>query len=267
MANKGWISIYRQIQDCWIWQDDVFSRGQAWIDLLLFANHHDKKIAFGNELITVEAGSFITSKRKLADRWQWSRTKVDNFLSLLEQDKMIVTKSDTKKTLVSIVNYEVYQQSSNEEKATKEPQESHKKATEKPQKSTNNNDNNINNDNNEINNNNIRAKSSDVNAFFDSIWELYPKKKGKGKVSDAKKRVLYDYGFDVIKRCIERYKSYIESAHMDEQFVMHGSTFFNSGYVDYLDDNYAGNSQSNNDSHYPDPNWPDELKRKWDMAQ
>lgn len=87
MGKEGWISIHRRIQDCWIWHDDVFSRGQAWIDLLLMANHRDVKIAFGNQLINVETGSFITSKRKLSERWRWSNTKVDNFLKLLESDK------------------------------------------------------------------------------------------------------------------------------------------------------------------------------------
>lgn len=114
--------------------------------------------------------------------------------------------------------------------------------------------------------NNIRAKSSDVNAFFDSIWNLYPKKKGKGQVSDAKKKKLYDIGYDEISRCIERYKSYIESEHMDEQFIMHGSTFFNSGYVDYLDTNCDDEDAQNNVRKYPD-SWSEEDIRIFESAQ
>lgn len=78
--------------------------------------------------------------------------------------------------------------------------------------------------------------------FFEQCWSIYPNKKGKGKISDAKKRKLYEkVGLEQMIRCIERYKSYCEGK--DMQYVMYGSTFFNSGYVDYLDENYNdGNS-------------------------
>ena len=107
--SKGWISLHRQIWDNWVWEDKPFSKGQAWIDLLLMANYEDKKASIGNELITVKRGSFVTSIRKLCDRWGWSNTKVRSFLSLLEQDGMLIVKSDTKKTTLTIVNYSDYQ--------------------------------------------------------------------------------------------------------------------------------------------------------------
>ena len=72
------------------------------------ANHKDTKVLLGNELIEVKRGQFITSIRKLCDEWNWSNTKVKNFLKLLEQDEMITHKSDTKKTVITIVNYGVY---------------------------------------------------------------------------------------------------------------------------------------------------------------
>ena len=73
--------------------------------------------------------------------------------------------------------------------------------------------------------------------FFEQCWSIYPNKKGKGKISDTKKRKLYEkVGLDQMLRCIERYKAYCEGK--DMQYVMYGSTFFNSGYVDYLDENY-----------------------------
>ncbi|MGD9552535.1 MAG: hypothetical protein AB7V60_05485, partial [Candidatus Caldatribacteriota bacterium] len=102
------------------------------------ANHCDKKILLGNELIEVKRGSFITSETKLADRWMWSRTKVRNFLDLLEDELMIEKISDQKKTVINIVNYDVYQ---NQEAATKQ-QRSNEEATKKQQRSTTKNDKN-----------------------------------------------------------------------------------------------------------------------------
>jgi DNA replication protein DnaD len=107
--NKGYILLHRQIQDCWIWDDKPFTKGQAWIDLLLLANHSDKKIGFNGKPITIERGQYLTSIRVLAERWGWSNSRTLNYLKLLENDKMIERDSDRTRTLLTIVNYEVYQ--------------------------------------------------------------------------------------------------------------------------------------------------------------
>lgn len=73
-------------------------------------------------------------------------------------------------------------------------------------------------------------------ALFESLWKMYPNKKGKGQVSDSKKLKLLQIGFDEMKRAIERYETELKK---DEwRKPQNGSTFFNSGYVDYLDDNF-----------------------------
>ena len=40
-----------------------------------------------------------------------------------------------------------------------------------------------------------------------------------------------------MKRAIERYSA--ENVNTDMQYWKYGSTFFNSGYIDYLDENYT----------------------------
>lgn len=80
------------------------------------------------------------------------------------------------------------------------------------------------------------VKKSDINDFFEKVWKLYPNKKGKGQISDSKKKVLYEVGIDEMTRAIERYKT--DLAKEDWRKPQNGSTFFNSGYVDYLDANY-----------------------------
>lgn len=87
MEAAGWISVHRKIKDNWIWADKPFSKGQAWIDLLLMANHSDKKVVLGNEVILVERGSFITSEKKLMENWGWSKEKVRRFCVCLKQTK------------------------------------------------------------------------------------------------------------------------------------------------------------------------------------
>ena len=139
---EGWISIYRQIQDNWIWKSkEPFDKRSAWIDLLLMVNHDKQKVEFDNGFIEVERGQKITSLKQLADRWKWSRHKVSDFLNLLEQDQMLVQVRDTKKTLVSIANYEKYQF----KKESTDMSEDIKRNSQGTVRDTNNNDNNVNN--------------------------------------------------------------------------------------------------------------------------
>lgn len=149
----GWQKIYRDIQEHWLWEDKPFSRGQAWIDLILLVNHEDNKALIDGELMEVKRGSKITSLRKLAEQWGWSTTKVKKFLEQLEKDKMISFESNNKKTLVTIENYDVYQSKESTEITVKKQldntevtQKNFKSNSEVIQKKTNKNNKNIKND-------------------------------------------------------------------------------------------------------------------------
>lgn len=108
--SNGWIKLHRKLQECWIWlEKEPFDKRSAWVDLLLNANHSDKKILFNGELITVKRGQILTSIRKLAERWKWSYDKTSRFLKLIESDGMLRKESDNCRTLLTIENYEVYQ--------------------------------------------------------------------------------------------------------------------------------------------------------------
>lgn len=167
MPKQGYIKLHRQIQDCWIWTDDdeKFDKRSAWIDLLLLANHKNVKIAFDGKLIVVERGQHITSIRKLATRWNWSTNKVTRFLDLLASDQMIIRESDTKKTLITIVNYDVYQFSEDtNETLTRQQRDTNETATR-----LNKNDKNVKNEKNEKNEKNVFRKPSleEVKAYIE----------------------------------------------------------------------------------------------------
>lgn len=119
--TKGWIQLHRQLQEHWLWQSKPFSYGQAYIDLILSANHTSAKIVIGSRIENIKRGQLITSVRKLSDKWGWSKDKTLKFLRLLESDGMIDRNADTNRTLITLVNYEKYQgrQDSNQD-ATKD---------------------------------------------------------------------------------------------------------------------------------------------------
>lgn len=107
--TKGWIKLYRSIEDHWLWQDEKFNYQSAWIDILLMVNHEPKKIHVSNEIIEIQAGQRWTSIRQLAQRWRWSEKKVLSFLKLLQSDGMIYKESTPNGTLLTVVNYGDFQ--------------------------------------------------------------------------------------------------------------------------------------------------------------
>ena len=87
-----------------------------------------------------------------------------------------------------------------------------------------------------------QPSKAEVEAFFESVWELYPVKKGKGQVSDTKRKALFKIGYDNLERAISRYLTELKKD-ASWRKPQNGSTFFNSGYVDYLDENYVPSTE------------------------
>lgn len=106
--KDGFIKIYRSMFDNFLWTEKPFSRAQAWIDLLQMANISDGKVLIKGTVYEVHRGQVFRATSTLAERWGWSRKKVVNFLTLLENEKMATTKGTTGGTLITIENYAVY---------------------------------------------------------------------------------------------------------------------------------------------------------------
>lgn len=117
--DKGWIRVDRRLKDHWLWDEKPVTRVHAWLDLLLSVNHSDKNILFDGAKLTVKRGSLVTSVRKLSLQWGWSRDKTLRFLRELEKDGMITRISDARKTTVTIVNYEKFQNPYDSKRTTK----------------------------------------------------------------------------------------------------------------------------------------------------
>jgi hypothetical protein len=127
----------------------VFTDAQAlkaWMHLLLTANHEDKRMFFDGKLITIKRGQHLTSIRKLAESWGCTRRKADSLLNCFIEDQMVTVKRSNKGTLLTLVNYSVYQNMRDTESTTERTTESTTEdTTESTQTTMNNNDNNDNN--------------------------------------------------------------------------------------------------------------------------
>ena len=72
---------------------------------------------------------------------------------------------------------------------------------------------------------------------FERAWAAYPKKRGKNQISEKCKREIAEVGLNAMMLAVERYKQ--ETAGVEEQYLLNGSTFFHGRYKDYLGDDFV----------------------------
>ena len=118
--RDGYFLVYRKAENNPALEDDHFDKFHAWLWMIGRANYKPTRIMFNGKMTTLKRGQFITSVRKMASTFSWSNDKVLRFLRLLEENKMIRRKANASRTLITIVNYDVYQLSANTDKDTNE---------------------------------------------------------------------------------------------------------------------------------------------------
>ena len=116
MDNQGWISLQRKIFDSDIAPTGRFSRFEAWVYLLAKANYVDNKW----QGIDIKRGSFVTSQKGLKKEWHCSMGFVTHFLNWLKKENRIEIKTTNKYTVISILNYDLYQRIEREMETKKE---------------------------------------------------------------------------------------------------------------------------------------------------
>lgn len=152
--GNGWISLYRSIKHHWIWSDPV--KLKWWLSILFEVNHSDSKTAIGYTLVECKRGQSLKSLRTWASEFECGTKAATRFFDLLEKDGMItretIGKGKHSTTLLTVCNYDTYQNKKEIEETLDTTQGRHKGDTRETQGKrkghTNNNDNNDNNGNN-----------------------------------------------------------------------------------------------------------------------
>ena len=101
------VKLHRKVKDSFLWEEKPFTKGQAYIDMLLQC-----EMKYNKET-NIKKGSFITTQSELCKQWSWSRKKVSNFLNTLSEKRLIEvkknTKKNTKKTTITMMYYDGYE--------------------------------------------------------------------------------------------------------------------------------------------------------------
>ncbi len=147
--RTGWITLHRKVMASNVYDNgQVFNDRSAWIDLLLLANFKDGNITVNTKRIDIKRGQVGYSQTSLATRWQWSRGKVKRYLNWLESEhqiELVNVQADKRlKSIITITNYDYYQQDEPNNEPNNEPQTDRRQTEDG---TVSNNDNNENNNN------------------------------------------------------------------------------------------------------------------------
>lgn len=88
-----------------LWLNEPFTKGQAWVDLILMASRQDSD----------DPGAVCCSVLYLANRWKWSHGKVRRFLERLKSEGMIIVHRNGHQNgqangkLLTVAKYSAYQ--------------------------------------------------------------------------------------------------------------------------------------------------------------
>ena len=200
----GWIKISRDIRSHWIWKDS--DKLKWWLDILIEVNYQDAKVNIGYTLFECKRGQSLMSLQNWAKRWGVSKSVVNRFFKMLEDDKIIVTENETVTTRLTVLKYDTYQQEEN----ASETQAKRKRNASETQRST------------------IKEREEskeDISVLsFDNFWNLYDKKVGdKDKI---KKK--YDKLGEIEKELIFKHIPLYKNSTSEKKYQKNPETYLNN---------------------------------------
>jgi len=87
--SGGVFAVHRDIFDHHIFSEEPYTERLAWLWLVSEAAWKPKRVRTPHGMIQLERGQLCHSQRFLAEKWRWDRSRVRNFLALLESEKMV----------------------------------------------------------------------------------------------------------------------------------------------------------------------------------
>lgn len=127
----GYIKLHRGWRDNAIFGGE-FSRADAWVWMIEEAAWRPTKTRIKGQTVELARGDMTFSQRFLAEKWGWSKSRVDRFIAELRAEGMIETRSKIGATaghnagqgqsIITICNYAKYQDRQDEGRGNDEPE-------------------------------------------------------------------------------------------------------------------------------------------------
>ena len=220
----GWLKLYRSILDSAVFQDAEILKVWIWLLCNVAFEQHDT-VCYG-KVIHLKPGQIATGRKKIAQCTDLNENKVYRALTVLKSLGNIEIKATNKYSIITVVNWDKYQDE-NVKRTSSEQQNNSKTTTEEQQDDSKRTQH-------KNGKNGKKEKNIYICSFFQSVWDEYPKKLGKNKVTKAAMEQLEEAGEDAVMDAVRRYVEKIKRDGTDEKYIMHGSTFFNGAWRDYV---------------------------------
>ena len=104
----GDIKLNRSITEDPLYRREPFTKWQAWLDLILSACHEPGDMFVRGIKVKMKVGGVYKGAVELAERWKWSRGKVERYITYLSEEKRIVLQKSKVISSILIVGYERY---------------------------------------------------------------------------------------------------------------------------------------------------------------
>ena len=116
-GNEGWVKLYRKIQRSSVFQNEGLLK--VWIWYLVKANHEDRWISIstgrGKTEVLVKRGQFIFGRKTAAKTLNMDENTLYKRMKKLENMENCNIQSNTHYSIVTILNYDLYQESEKDE--------------------------------------------------------------------------------------------------------------------------------------------------------
>lgn len=224
MQDNGWIKLHRCLLDKAVWQCLTEGQRVVMITILLLAGHEERHWMWKGNKYDLQPGQFITSRGNLAKKAGVSVQTVRGALENLEKLEFITKETTKSNTLITVLNWDVYQEREEKNNPTNNQRTTNKQPTNNQRTTTNKNDKNVKND-------------KKYTAEFERAWNAYPRKEDKARSYECyKARLNEGYSEEELIRATEKYADACKTRKTELRYIKKAYTFWgvNTPFLDYM---------------------------------
>ncbi len=207
----GYFLVRRGLMDSPLFRREPLTEREAYLWLVEHAAYAPRQYRIGAHVFDLERGQLAVTVRFLANRWQWSKSRVERAIAGFKTRTLIETATGTVATVVTICGYDEMQDgqqasetatgTQTETAAGHEPGQNRKKD---------------------------QKEGNQIKEIFErDFWPVVPKKVGKDAALRAFKSAVKRDTLESILEGVKRWSA--ESAGQDRQYIPHPATWLNAG--------------------------------------
>jgi len=227
--DSGWVKLHRKILESRVFKNEGLFK--VWMYCLCRANHQKCFVPIrtgrGVTEVEVNPGEFIFGRKSASIDLDMNESTVQKRMKKLESMGNLIMQSNTHYSIVSICNWETYQDNDIKKEQQKYQPSNNQVSTKYQPSNTDKNDKN--------------DKNDKKNILFENFWKMYDKKKGKADAS-RKWDKLSQKDIDLIFKHVPKYVNDTP----DVKYRKDASTYLNQKvWLDELDYRITKNTNQN----------------------